>query len=147
MASKSRCLHTAPQRPARKLHLIDHKRRRTTQGPTHNAAERGAKNQREIQGLLILCYFKNIEGLVMSWPPLEENENKMRSFERQNSPPHPILLRNNWHTSLCKFKVYTAWWCDLGVQWWLPQEVQLISIISYRSRKKQRKKNEKKFSL
>ena len=39
-----------------------------------------------------------------------------------------ILLRNNWHTSLCRFKAFSAMVWYTYIVKWLPQSVQFSSV-------------------
>ena len=59
----------------------------------------------------------------------------------------PVLVKNNWHTSMYKFKAYRMMvWCTYIVEI-LTQEVQLEPIFSYRYHKEKKGKRRKNFLL
>lgn len=84
-------------------------------------------------GIVPLCYYF----LSLNYKSLDPCGKFLYCTEMDSSP---VLLRNNWHTSLNRFKAYSMMvWLTYIVKW-LPQYVQLTSIFSHRYNKKKRKK-------
>ena len=105
----------------------------------------------------------NLRGFITSRPAPTRNSKESPSSENEetlgnNSKPckeiknmgngnsqyyctfggFPVLLSNNWHAALYKFKVCSVMvWFTYNVKWF-PQLVQLTSIFSYRYSKKKK---------